>query len=383
MQSRTLPLLVLLAVLGGCSAEAEQSAQSAPPAQPVDVAQVVYATYTPEHTFTTRLESPQRVQLRPRVSGVIESVEFVEGGRVEKGALLFRIDPRPFAAEVRRLEAELGRAQAALKQAESEAARAQRLQQRNAMSAEQAESRLYLASQRRSELGSVKAALDAARLNLTFTDVRAPIAGRTSNAFITVGNNVQAGQSVLTTLVATDRLYAYFDVDERTWNSAFQQVNTSSQTPAALQLQGSQGGRYAGVIDFIDNQVDADTGTLRVRAVFEANASALRPGAFARVTLASGQSRQRVMVPDRAVGTDLKNRFVLTLNGNNVLEYRRVELGKRVGDLRVVEEGLGPEDRIAVNGPARVGPGMPVAPREVTIDAQQLSQARESAVPAF
>jgi len=375
MLPRTLPLIVLLGAIAGCTVDANPSTAPATSTQPVDVAEVLYAPFTAEHTFTTRLESPQRVELRPRVSGVIDAVEFTEGGRINKGELLFRLDPRPFAAEVKRLEAALGSAEAALKQAESEAARAQRLLARNAMSAEQAESRLFLASQRRSDLASVAAALEAARLNLTFTEVRAPISGRISSAFITAGNNVQAGQSVLTSVVATDRLYAYFDVDERTWNGVFSQVRGNGGTSAALQLAGNQGVGYQGVIDFIDNQVNARTGTLRVRAVFETLDDTLRPGSFARVTLAASAAQQRVMVPDRAVGTDLNNRFVLIVNGNNVLEYRRVELGERIGDLRVIVSGLSPEERIAVNGPARVGPGMPVTPREVTIEPHHLSPA--------
>lgn len=367
--------VVLAVVLAGCSLEADDKPVSAPPPQAIDVADVLYEPYTPEHTFTTRLESPQQVEIRPRVSGVIESVEFTEGRTVERGDLLFKLDPRPFAAEVRRLEAQLGSAKTALVQAESEASRAQRLKSRNAISAEQAESRVFLASQRRSELASVEAALEAARLNLTFTEVRAPISGSISSAFITPGNNVQAGQSVLTSLVATDQLYAYIGVDERTWNSVFADVTSESNTPAALQLAGQQGVSYAGHIDFIDNRVDSSTGTLRVRAVFDTHGAAtLRPGAFARVTLAASAARNQVMVPDRAVGTDLKSRFVLVVNAENTLEYRSVVLGERIGELRVITEGLMPGDRIAVNGPARVGPGMPITPRPVTIASNVATQ---------
>ncbi|WMC12256.1 efflux RND transporter periplasmic adaptor subunit [Oceanimonas pelagia] len=376
MQFRLLSCLLFTAVLAGCFAEAESTAKATPAAQPVDVAAVLYAQYSPEYTFTTRLESPRQVELRPRVSGVIESVEFREGSHVKQGELLFRIDPRPFAAEVARLEAELERARAALHQANSEAQRARRLQGRNAMSAEQAESRLSLASQRRAELASVQAALQAARLNLEFTEVRAPIDGQVSNAFITEGNNVQAGQSVLTSLLATDRLYAYFDVDERTWNGSFSGVTADGQTPVMLALAGSNGEQHAGVLDFIDNQINEQTGTLRVRAVFTAKDAQLRPGAFARIHLKAAGSRPTVMVPDRAVGTDLKNRFVLVVNAENVLEYRQVELGRREGTLRVVEAGLEPGERIAANGPARVGPGMPVTPRNVEIDVQHLTLAK-------
>ncbi|RMF16867.1 MAG: efflux RND transporter periplasmic adaptor subunit [Gammaproteobacteria bacterium] len=377
MSARNLFLFLMLSVLAGCSGEAPPASKPgapARPAQPIDVAEVLYVPYTPEFTFTTRLEAPKEVEVRPRVSGVIEAVTFREGSRVEKEQVLFRIDPRPFRAEVDRLEAQRAAAEVALAQAKTEAERAKDLKKRNAISAEQFEARQFLAAQRRAELAAVEAALETARLNLGYTEVKAPITGRASRAFITEGNTVQAGQTVLTRLVATDRLHAYIDVDERTWNRAFRNVTQDSGTPARLQLSDSTGNGYAGVIDFIDNQVNPQTGTLRVRAVFEAQDPALRPGAFARITLAASESRMTVMVPDRAVGTDLKNRFVLTVNEKNILEYRPVELGERVGRLRVILSGLKPGERIAVNGPARVGPGMPIAPREVKLDPGQMSQ---------
>lgn len=373
MSVRLLSSLMLTVVLVGCSAEADTSITTAPPPQPIDVAKVLYTEYSPAYIFTTRLEAPQQVSLRPRVSGVIESVAFKEGSRVKRGDLLFRIDARPFAAEVARLTADLNRAQAALTQAQTEAQRAKSLQGQHAMSAEQAESRISVANQRRAELASVQAALESALLNLQFTEVRAPIDGQISNAFITAGNNVQSGESVLTSIVATDQLYAYFDVDERTWNSVFRQVKADGQTPVHLGLAGDTAHPFVGALDFIDNQINAETGTLRVRAVFPASDLNLRPGAFARVSIQARESLPTVLVPDRAVGTDLENRFVLVVNADNVLEYRQVELGRREGDLRVIEAGLTPNDRIAVNGPARVGPGMPITPREVELKAPQIN----------
>ncbi len=372
-------LAVTLAVvsLSGCIAEADSQDKvpaQARPLQPVDVATVLHTEVTEWHTFTTRLESPEQVELRPRISGVIDSVEFTEGSYVQKGDLLVRIDPRPFQAEVERLKAERVRATAALRQAQTEAKRAKSLQSRNAMSDEQAEARGFLVSQRHAELASVSAALQAAELNLEFTEIRAPISGRVSNAYITTGNNVQAGSSVLTTLVSTDQLHAYFDVDERTWNRQFQQVDAQSGLMAALQLSGDQGFPYQGQLDFIDNRVNPGTGTLRVRATFEATQPALRPGAFARVRMAADHARLSVVVPDRAIGTDLENQFVLTVDANNTLAYRKVSAGVRIGELRVIEQGLAKGERIAVNGPARVGPGMPIQPREVEIDRRDLSQ---------
>lgn len=373
-------LAVALAVvtLSGCIADADSAQEKTPtqarPLQPVDVATVLHTEVTEWHTFTTRLESPEQVELRPRISGVIDAVEFKEGSYVQKGDLLVRIDPRPFQTEVTRLKAEQVRANAALHQAQAEAKRAKSLQSRSAMSTEQAEARTFLVSQRRAELASVAAALQAAELNLEFTEIRAPISGRVSNAFITAGNNVQAGSSVLTSLVSTHKLHAYFDVDERTWNRQFQQVDASSGVMAALQLSGNQGFPYQGALDFIDNRVNPNTGTLRVRATFTATEASLRPGAFARVRIAADQAKRSVVVPDRAIGTDLKNQFVLVINADNTLGYRQVTAGIRIGELRVIETGLLPGDRIAVNGPARVGPGMPIQPRAVEINAQDLSQ---------
>ncbi|MGB2063707.1 Efflux pump periplasmic linker BepF [Marinomonas gallaica] len=375
MSLRIFSVLFLATVIVGCSAEADSTVATKKPAQPVDVAKVVYAQYSPEYTFTTRLESPQQVDLRPRVSGVIDEVSFKEGSQVKRGDLLFKIDPRPFSAEVARLTAELNRAQAALTQAQSEAQRAKSLQGRNAMSAEQAESRMSVAQQRRAELASVQAALESALLNLQFTEVRAPINGQVSNAFITVGNTVQAGQSVLTKLVATDSLHAYFDVDERTWNDSFLQVKANSQTQATLVLSGKAQNEYHGFLDFIDNQINIESGTLRVRASFKSNDEVLRPGAFARIQLQAAASQPSILVPDRAVGTDLENRFVLVVNQDNMLEYRQVQLGRREGELRVIESGLQPNERIAVNGPARVGPGMIIAPRNVSIKTAELALA--------
>lgn len=373
-----LAVISAVVILSGCIAEADSDQQSAPaqprPLQPVDVATVLHTEVTEWHTFTTRLESPEQVELRPRISGVIDSVEFTEGSYVQQGDLLVRIDPRPFQAETERLKAERVRATAALRQAQTEAKRAKSLQSRNAMSDEQAEARGFLVSQRHAELASVSAALQAAELNLEFTEIRAPISGRVSNAYITTGNNVQAGSSVLTTLVSTDQLHAYFDVDERTWNRQFQQVDAQSGLMAALQLSGDQGFPYQGQLDFIDNRVNPGTGTLRVRATFDATQPALRPGAFARVRIAADQARLSVVVPDRAIGTDLENQFVLTVDANNTLSYRKVSAGVRIGELRVIEQGLAKGDRIAVNGPARVGPGMPIQPREVEIDRRDLSQ---------
>jgi multidrug efflux system membrane fusion protein len=353
--------------LAGCADESTPNAQQQQ-LQPIDVAQVLIKPVQSWHTYTTRLESPQEVALMPRVSGVIDSIEFKEGDVVKQDDVLFQLDERPFAAVVASLEAQIHSAEAALEQAKSEDKRAVRLLERKAISTEQAQARSSTLRQREAQLAALQAQLTSAKLDLEFTSVVSPIDGVISRANITKGNNVLAGQSVLTSIVSNKAMYAYFDVDERTWNSAFNDVTAQSRQTVVMQKVGQKEFAYQGYINFIDNQINSATGTLRVRAVFEQDNNQLRAGSFARVKLAANEVSEKVIIPERAIGTDLKNRFVLTVGENNVLEYKLIEVGERYGALRAVTAGLNEGDIIAVNGPARVGPGMPISPNTVTID---------------
>ncbi|KAA1156998.1 efflux RND transporter periplasmic adaptor subunit [Pseudoalteromonas sp. 20-92] len=362
-----------LLTLAGCADESTPSSAQAQHLQPIDVATVLVKPVQSWHTYTTRLESPQEVALMPRVSGVIDHIAFNEGDNVKKGDLLFKLDDRPFAAVVASLEAQINSAQAALEQAKSEAKRAVRLTQRKAISTEQAESRTSVLRQREAQLAALQAQLTSAELDLEFTSIVSPIDGVISRANITKGNNIIAGQSVLTSIVSNEKMYAYFDIDERTWNSAFSNVTAASRQPVVMQKVGQHDFAYKGYINFIDNQINASTGTLRVRAVFDEDNNQLRSGSFARIKLAANSISEQIIVPDRAIGTDLKNRFVLTVGENNVLQYKLVTVGERYGSLRAVTSGLSEGDVIAVNGPARVGPGMPIAPNTVTIDSSDVA----------
>ncbi|MCK8136035.1 efflux RND transporter periplasmic adaptor subunit [Pseudoalteromonas sp. 2CM28B] len=353
--------------LAGCADESAPQAQQQQ-LQPIDVAPVLVKPVQSWHTYTTRLESPEEVALMPRVSGIIDSIEFKEGDVVKQGDVLFQLDERPFAAVVASLEAQIHSAEAALEQAKSEDKRAVRLLERKAISTEQAQARTSTLRQREAQLAALQAQLTSAKLDLEFTSVVSPIDGVISRANITKGNNVLAGQSVLTSIVSNKAMYAYFDVDERTWNSAFNDVTAQSRQTVVMQKVGQKEFAYQGYINFIDNQINSATGTLRVRAVFEQDNNQLRAGSFARVKLAANEVSEKVIIPERAIGTDLKNRFVLTVGENNVLEYKLIEVGERYGALRAVTSGLNKGDVIAVNGPARVGPGMPISPNTVTID---------------
>lgn len=364
-------------VLAGCRPHAEQS-NITPPATAIDVAPVAYEAVQRWHTYTTRLESPEIVTLMPRVSGVITQISFQEGQKVNQGDLLFKIDPRPFKAEVERLEAEIISAQAALTQAKSKEKRALNLGKSSAIAEEQIEERVAETKKSNANLLALKAQLAAAKLDLAFTEVKSPIDGMISRADITRGNNVTANQSVLTRIIANDKMYAYFNIDERTWHNEFNHVTSSTPLPVSLRLTGDIQNQHFGYIDFVDNTINPSTGTLRVRANFESTDGKLKPGAFARLQIASSDIKSKILVPDRAIGTDLKNRFVLTVNEDNVLEYKLVEVGERHGNFRVIESGLSLKDVIAVNGPAKVGPGMPVTPRQVSLDLSALTLTTDS-----
>lgn len=371
--------------LVACSDKPEQAAPPAGYAPEIDVAEVPSQMMANWHVFTTRLESPQSVKLKPRVTGIIESVEFTEGSRVQAGDLLFKLDDRIFKAEVNSLQASVKSAKTALEQAKNESERATRLRARNAISAEEAEAKVALSNKLAADLAAVQARLQAAQLNLEFTQVTAPFSGRISSAFLMKGHAVNANQSELTHLISTDVLFAYFDIDERTWHSEFAEVdlaaNLTAETkiPVSLSLAGQTATQRSiqtpilGELDFIDNSINPNTGTLRVRARFNNSDSRLIAGAFARISIAPAQFNEQVIIPDRAVGTDLKNRFVLVVDADNKLTYRLVELGKRYGEFRVITKGLTKGERIAVNGPAKVGPGMPITPRKVEITLPEIS----------
>lgn len=358
--------------LTGCSDETTKtSAQQ--PLQPIDVAEVLIKPVQSWHTYTTRVESPEEVALMPRVSGVITSIAFKEGDMVTLGDLLFQLDERPFKAIVSSLEAQVLSAQAALEQAKSEAKRAVRLAERKAISTEEVELRKSTLSQREAQVSALQAQLNAAMLDLEFTSIRSPIDGIISNANITKGNNVIAGQSILTSIVSNEKMYAYFDIDERTWNQSFSNITAESKQQVVMQKVGQTDFPYEGHINFIDNRINPSTGTLRVRAIFEDSEHQLRAGSFARIKLAANAVTEQIIIPSRAIGTDLKNRFVLTVGENNILQYKLVEVGERYGKLHAITSGLVKGDVIAVNGPARVGPGMPIQPNNVEIDSSGIA----------
>ena len=356
-------LLVSALILNACSDDRQTGGQaSTPPPPPIEVVQAESRQILDWHAFTTRLESPEIVQLRPRINGQIDMVDFTEGSMVEADQVLFRLDPRRYQAQVDQLSAQLEQNQTALAQARREAKRAQELQQRQLFPQEQAEARLSTAQQLVAEQHALEASLAEAELQLSFTQVRSPLAGRVSRAIVTKGNTVAAGQSVLTQIVSMDPLYAYFDIDERAWFEQYAGEASLARIPVELELSGQAGQQLHGHIDFVDNQIDSNSGTLRLRAVFDNADQRLLPGAFGRVRLASPSQEAALFVPESAVGSDLSNKFVLVVDTQNTIQYRQVTLGKRFKQLRAITEGLMAGDTVVLNGPAKVRPGMLIQP---------------------
>lgn len=365
-----LALLAVL-VLSACGKAPEQAA--AMPASKVSVAKVLEQPVNEWDEFTGRLEAPETVQIRPRVSGQIDQVAFTEGALVKKGDLLFQIDPRPFQAEVRRLEAQLQQTRAAASRSDNEAQRGERLRQSNAISAELADSRTTAAQEARAAVAGIQAQLDLARLNLSFTRVTSPISGRVSRAAITAGNLVTADVTELTSVVSTDKVYAYFDADERVYlkyTELARQGRRGATTPVYLGLSNEDGNPHLGQMNFVDNQVNPATGTIRGRAVFDNTDGRFTPGLYARLKLVGSGTYSAVLITDEAVGTDLGKKFVLVMEGDNKAAYRAVELGPKIEGLRIVRSGLSKDDTIIVKGLQRVRPGSPVAPQTVPMASQ-------------
>jgi multidrug efflux system membrane fusion protein len=358
--------LVLPLALVACTVGEAGNPPPAPPAPEVTTAEVAVRDLNDSADFTGRLEAVESVEIRPRVGGFVESVHFAEGGRVAAGDLLYQIDSRPFKAEVDRLNAERERGLAELKLAQSYSDRAQRLLARNATSQEEAERLAGDATLAAARLASVAAALDAAELNLSFTRVTAPIAGRVSRAIVTAGNLVDAS-IVLTTVVSDEAVYAYFDVDEQTYLSHVQQLTAAEDSIVHVGLINERGYPHAARLDFVDNQVDPNHGTIRARAVLDNRDGLFTPGLFARMKLVSPNRFSAALVDDRAIGTDLGKRFVFVVDEQGVVQYRAVETGRLVEGLRVVRNGLAPGDVIIVNGLQRVRPGVTVGQTRVAM----------------
>ena len=369
-----LSVLLLAGVLTGCGkeqdAQAAPAAGGAPQAMPVSVAAVIARPVAEEREFSGMVEAIDRAELRPRVGGTIENVRFKAGSLVKKGDVLFVIDPRPYQAEVTRLEAAAASSRVKMELAQSELARSKRLMDDNAISQRDHDERLASARQLEAGARADQAALSTARLNLEWTTVRAPFDGRVGKAEVTVGNLVNNG-TVLTTLVSASPVYVSFSGDESTY---LRIGKLARGNPGAVKvtvgLANEQGFPHTGRLDFVDNQIDPQAGSVRMRAVVDNKDGLLTPGLFAKVKMGADTSNgaPSALVAERAVGTDQNRKFVYVVAANNQTEYRPVQLGSPMGDLRVVTSGLKAGERVVVDGLQRVRPGVPVAPQMVPME---------------
>jgi RND family efflux transporter MFP subunit len=347
-----------LVILTGCSHASAQSQTQAPPPPAVTVAPVEQKDIVEWSEFTGRIEPVDSVEIRPRTSGYIQEVRFQSGQLVKKGDVLFVIDPRWNQATFDQRQAEYD-------QAKSEADRTDILLKNNAISAEEAEAR-------KARYLGAKAALDSARLDLEYTEVRSPIDGRVSRALLTEGNYVSgaaSSASLLTTVVSVNPVYVYASVDEDAYLKFNRLVESKKlgntedgKVPVALELADESDFPHQGTIESFDNRLDPDTGSILLRAVFPNDDGRIVPGLFARIRIPLSEKHTAILVDDRAIGTDQANKFVLTLTQTNTVAYQPVTLGPLVDGKRVVRSGLEVGQEIVVNGLQRVRPGMAVSP---------------------
>ena len=370
-------IVALLLTLAGCGDEPPTRAQASGEPPSVPVSRPVVRQVSDWDEFTGRFVATAEVQLRARASGYLTGIHFRDGQMVQEGDLLFTIDPRPYQAAVQAAQASVVESQATLAVSRSELNRASQLLRSQAVPEAVYDQRLATVQRSEAQLLLAQANLLRAQLDLEYTEVRAPISGRIDRRYVSVGNLVASDTTLLTNLVALDPIHFLFDVDQnahlRYTRAAANEGRPSSRetpNPVRLQLADEAGFPHLGSVDFVSTQADQATGTVRARALIGNERQLFLPGVFGRVQLLGSAPYEAVMLPDEAIGTDQSHRFVYALNGENVPEQKRVELGRLIDGLRVVRAGIGAGDVVVVGGLQRVRPGQRVTPRERPIDVQ-------------
>jgi len=373
------------AVLSLKSPDAGANQSPVPQATPVSVATVAQSEVATWDEFSGRLEAVERVDVRSRVAGTVQSVHFREGSLVKQGDLLIAIDAAPYAAEVERAQAQVVAAEARAAYTASDIVRAKRLWDERAIAQRELDERSNAQREADANLRAARANLQSAQLSLGYTQVRAPVSGRVGRLEVTVGNLVAAGPGapVLTTLVSVSPIYASFDADEQIVTRALRSLPSGASARAQLEripvqmgTAASEDTPFEGRLQLVDNQVDAKSGTVRVRAVFDNKDGSLMPGQFARLRMGSPTATKALLVSERAVGTDQSKKFVMVVGADNKAVYREVTLGASVNGLRIVTSGLEVNERIVVNGLQRIRPGALVAPQPVAMETTPDLQAR-------
>jgi len=372
-----------LLLLTAC--EEQAGPRAAPPPPEVVVATPLVQEIVDWDEYTGRFEAIESIDVRARVSGYLDSVHFRDGDAVERGQLLFVIDQRPFLISVERAVAQLTQAEAALALAEQELARAENLVSRGALSQATYDERLQEQRRASAALTAARAEVDGAELDLSFTQITAPISGRISRNLVSPGNLIQANESLLTTIVSVSPIHFYFDANEaallrytRLAEEGIRPSSRDSPNPVQLQLADERGWPHWGTMDFVENRVDPESGTIEGRAIFNNPNGIFTPGLFARLRLLGSGPYEALMIPEAAIGTDQSYKFVFVLGPDSKPAYRRITLGERRGPLRVVSEGLGSADQVVVEGLLRIRPGQPVTPVPGTVGRDGLTTAQNA-----
>jgi multidrug efflux system membrane fusion protein len=340
--------------------------------------------------FSGRLEAVERVELRPRVSGAIQEIRFREGSSVKKGALLLTIDPEPYLAELERAEAQVSAAEARLAFARSELDRGTRMTANQTITQRDLDTRVNNVGEAEANLRAAGAAAKSARLNLSYTEVRAPISGRVGKIEVTAGNLVNGGSSapILTTLVSVDPIYVSFDADESAVQRALSTLPVQGDRRAnvdriPVEMRSGLGANVArGKLQLVDHSVNGTSGTVRVRAVFDNADDRLMPGQFARISLGQAKTTPALVIPERAIGVDQDKKYVLVVDPAQKATYREIKLGASVEGLRIVTSGLDAGERIIVDGLQKVRPGALIAPQPGSLDTSSALQMRRSSASA-
>jgi RND family efflux transporter MFP subunit len=378
--------VLCLSVASGCNkaAPASQAKQGPPQMPPPEVFVDLPTTsdIVDYEDFTGRTVGTRTIDIRARVTGYVQKINFreLEGRDVERGMVLYEIDPRPYEAEVARAKANLLQANAKAKRLDLDFRRAQQLVETKAITIEAYDLIAGDRAQAQAAIALEQANVDLALLNLSFTKVLAPISGRIGRTMVDAGNVVRADETSLTTIVQIDPLYVYFEVDERSLLRIRRyleegRLKTSDGTgvQVLMGLADDENHPYTGYVNFLDNQLDPGTGTLQVRGIFKNPGNTLRPGLFVRVRLPIGEPYRALMVAEKALGTDQGQKYVYVVGNDNKAEYRRIEIGKLQDGRRVVLKGLEAGERVVVSGLQRVRPGAVVVPKQV-----QTAQRQES-----
>jgi RND family efflux transporter MFP subunit len=386
----TLPLLLAGCVLGaGCQRAAPPAPPPAPKPPEVTVSLPTYEEITDHEDFTGQTDAVRSIEIRARVTGYLKTVHFQHGAEVEAGAPLFEIDPPYYQAEVDRADGNVAQAEAHLSRLKLDFERADKLRPSGVITKEQHDLITGDLAEAEAALKTAKAALRIARVNLGYCEIKAPVTGRLSRTFIDPGNLVIGDETILTRIVTQDPMYVYFDVDERTVlrirRLVLQGSASSAQAANVPVLMGlaDEQQKYPrqGTLNFEDNRLDPSTGTLRIRGVFSNHDRLLSPGLFVRIRVPIGKPYRALLVPEPALGADQGQKFLYVVDGKDEVSYRRVEVGRLYGQLRVITDGIAPGERVVVSGLQRVRPGIKVDPKLVETAKVAALPAHERAAP--